>query len=73
MDDKTKCAWLANRFKDGRERIDQALAAGRDVPTWENFWLDLLREYESTCADIALNTSPTDHAADPAQPPIEPP
>lgn len=38
---------LANRLNDGWDRIEKARAAGQNITAWENFWLELLREYET--------------------------
>jgi hypothetical protein len=43
---------LASRLEDGYVRIEQAMARGEDVTAWEDFWIDLLHEYES--AALAL-------------------
>lgn len=37
---------LYRRLEDGYVRIEQALDAGQDVGRWEQFWLQLLEEYE---------------------------
>lgn len=47
---------LAQRLDDGYRRIDEAQLAGVDTSAWEEFWLKLLREYESLCDEL-------DHAA----------
>ncbi|MGH2534021.1 MAG: hypothetical protein ACRDJW_17200 [Thermomicrobiales bacterium] len=44
---------LARRLDDGYDRIEQAAAAGTDVAAWEDFWIDLLREYEAVCDELA--------------------
>jgi len=38
---------LERRLLDGYARIEGAIALGEDVTAWENFWIDLLRQYES--------------------------
>lgn len=38
---------LERRLNDGYARIDQALAQGNDVSAWEDFWIELLHQYES--------------------------
>ncbi len=40
---------LERRLDDGYLRIEEALRAGADVTTWEDFWLALLADYESVC------------------------
>ncbi|MGN6033399.1 MAG: hypothetical protein ACTHQE_17235 [Thermomicrobiales bacterium] len=37
---------LERRLDDGYRRIDQGIADGLDVSHWEEFWIDLLRQYE---------------------------
>lgn len=43
---------LARRLEDGYLRIEQALAGGADVTAWEDFWIQLLHEYESVCDEL---------------------
>ncbi len=38
---------LTQRLEDGYRRISDAVDHGVDVAAWEQFWLDLLSEYES--------------------------
>jgi hypothetical protein len=38
---------LERRLDDGYARIEEALARGEDVSTWESFWIDLLHLYEA--------------------------
>lgn len=45
MDQET----LERRLDDGYKRIADAQAQGRDVQAWEEFWIQLLREYEEVC------------------------
>jgi hypothetical protein len=40
---------LERRLDDGYLRIEEALRAGADVSTWEDFWLNLLADYEGVC------------------------
>ena len=47
---------LVRRLDDGYQRIDAALADGQDIGRWEDFWLELLLEYEAMFG-------PIDHAA----------
>lgn len=42
-------AVLERRLDDGYERIEQAIARGESVSHWEDFWLDLLHQYEAAC------------------------
>lgn len=44
---------LVRRLDDGYQRIDQAVVSGADVAAWETFWIDLLREYEAVCEEMA--------------------
>ena len=43
---------LERRLDDGFLRIEQALLDGADVSAWEEFWVQLLREYEAVCDDL---------------------
>lgn len=43
---------LEQRLEDGFARIGAAELAGRDVAAWEQFWLELLREYEHICDEL---------------------
>jgi hypothetical protein len=45
-------ASLESRLQEGYARIDVAVEAGRDVTSWEQFWIDLLHEYETTCHQL---------------------
>ena len=40
---------LESRLDDGFQRIDIARSRGEDVAAWEDFWIELLRRYESLC------------------------
>jgi hypothetical protein len=44
---------LARRLDDGFVRIEQAIVAGEDVKTWEDFWLSLLAEYEAISDELS--------------------
>jgi hypothetical protein len=50
---------LYARLEVGYDRIAQGLEDGQDVMSWEDFWIQLLREYESVCdqltADLAAD------------------
>ena len=43
---------LEQRLEDGFVRIGEAEVQGRDVGSWEAFWVSLLREYESVCDEM---------------------
>lgn len=43
---------LEARLWAGDRRIQEAEAAGQDVRTWEDFWLQLLQEYEAACREL---------------------
>lgn len=43
---------LEARLLDGYRRIGEAEAAGKDFQKWEEFWLTLLKEYESICDEL---------------------
>ncbi len=49
---------LYARLEIGYERIERGLREDQDVTTWEDFWVDLLREYERVCDAL------TEHVAD---------
>jgi hypothetical protein len=42
-------ATLERRLDDGWTRIEEAKARGEDVSAWEDFWIDLLHQYERAC------------------------
>lgn len=44
---------LHQRLENGYRKIEQGLAEGRDMATWEDLWLALLYEYERVCDDLA--------------------
>ena len=43
---------LEQRLEDGFTRIGDAEVQGRDISAWEDFWVTLLREYESVCDEL---------------------
>ncbi len=43
---------LESRLEDGYVRIEQARERGEDVSAWEDFWIGLLRQYESTTLSL---------------------
>ena len=45
---------LERRLDDGYRRIEDARVQGRDVQAWEEFWIQLLREYEDICDGLRL-------------------
>ena len=45
---------LERRLDDGYRRIEGARQAGQDTADWEEFWIQLLHEYESIADDLAL-------------------
>lgn len=45
---------LERRLDDGYRRIEEALVRGVDVQAWEEFWLQLLSEYEDVCDGLRL-------------------
>ena len=45
-------ASLERRLQEGYVRIEEALAAGQDVTSWERFWIELLHQYEAVCAQL---------------------
>ena len=46
---------LYRRLEDGYRKVEQGLVEGRDVADWETFWIELLREYERVCDDLATD------------------
>lgn len=50
---------LERRLDDGYRRIDQGIADGINVARWEEFWIDLLRQYEMQADQLGA----TDDAA----------
>ena len=45
---------LERRLDDGYRRIDSARLAGEDITAWEDFWIELLRQYECAVDDLSL-------------------
>ncbi len=46
---------LYRRLEAGYSKIDEGLRAKADqntVQKWEDFWIDLLHEYESVCREL---------------------
>ena len=43
---------LLKRLEDGYEKIEQAQANGRDTAFLEEFWINLLHEYEAVCDEL---------------------
>jgi hypothetical protein len=44
---------LERRLAEGYVKIEEALARGQDVSTWERFWIELLHEYEEVCNQLS--------------------
>ena len=44
---------LARRLEAGYAYIDGMIAAGEDLTKLEDFWIDLLRQYEAVCEGLA--------------------
>lgn len=40
------------RLDVGAVRIEDARAKGKDVSEWENYWLQLIRQYEAVCDNL---------------------
>lgn len=53
---------LEQRLDDGYRRIEAGQQVGSDVDQWEDFWIDLLHQYEQL-ADRAEGNSSWDIAA----------
>ena len=47
LSDDPRLRSLESRLEDGYARIEQARARGEDVSSWEDFWIALLKQYES--------------------------
>ena len=43
---------LLKRLEDGYEKIKVAQANGRDTAFLEEFWINLLHEYEAVCDEL---------------------
>ena len=43
---------LEERLNNGYELIDKRRAAGLDVTKLEDFWIELLHEYEAACQEM---------------------
>ncbi|MBA3380123.1 MAG: hypothetical protein M3490_01585 [Chloroflexota bacterium] len=43
---------LERRLADGYARIEDANLRGQDVTAWEEFWIDLLHQYEAAVDDL---------------------
>lgn len=46
---EAEIARLYARLTDGYQRIEDAIAHGQDVTAWEDFWIELLHQYEALC------------------------
>jgi hypothetical protein len=44
---------LTIRLENGFRKIGEAMANQIEVTDWENFWIELLREYEQIADDLA--------------------
>jgi hypothetical protein len=44
---------LARRLASGYDYIDGMIASGEDVTKLEDFWIQLLRQYEAVCEGLA--------------------
>jgi hypothetical protein len=40
------------RLDDGAVKIEEARKQGQDVTLWENYWIQLLRQYEAVCSKL---------------------
>lgn len=43
---------LEQRLADGYARIEDARSLGQDVTAWEEFWIELLHQYEAVVDDL---------------------
>lgn len=44
---------LVSRLDAGAIKIEEARGQGKDVTTWEEYWIKLLRIYEGVCDKLA--------------------
>lgn len=51
-DRETQIAKLADRLEDGWQRIEAAERKGQETGKWTDFWLGLLKEYETLCEAV---------------------
>ena len=50
---------FVDRLDTGAAKIEESRAQGKDVTLWEDFWIDLLRQYEAVCQQLRdLHTQP---------------
>ena len=49
LDEDQSLRRLEERLNDGYEMIEKRRMAGLDVSKLEDFWIELLREYEARC------------------------
>ena len=49
---RTEADVLRQRLDAGYERIELAKQSGVDTRTWEEFWVNLLHEYETVCDQL---------------------
>jgi hypothetical protein len=54
LDPDMELRQLEQRLNDGYELIEQRRSAGLDVSKLEDFWIDLLHEYEERCDNHPL-------------------
>ncbi len=54
LDEDQTLARLEQRLNDGYELIERRRAAGLDVTRLEDFWIELLHEYEERCNEHPL-------------------
>ena len=51
LDEDQELQVLEQRLNDGYELIEKRRAAGLEVTKLEDFWIELLHEYEERCDD----------------------
>jgi hypothetical protein len=54
LDEDKSLRRLEQRLNDGYEMIERRREAGLDVTKLEDFWIELLREYEARCDNRAI-------------------
>jgi transposase len=52
MTKRSEADVLRQRLESGYERIELARQSGIDTRTWEDFWVNLLHEYEAVCDEL---------------------
>ncbi len=51
---------LEVRLAAGYDRIEAAKVSGQDIDAWQDFWIDLLRQYEEAVDQLSGETNRKD-------------